>query len=177
VLLGEDMAQAYESHDILLLTSNYEGKPLCLVEAMGRGCVPVVTDIPSGIPELISDGENGYRVPVGDIDAFADRLALLHADPAFRLRLARNAFDVVDQGGYRIQDTARRYQELFGRVMEEAARGGFRRPAGRIVVWRPARKQWWWVPSWKDSLPQPVRKFGSYCQRVLQRVRASASSH
>ncbi len=175
ILPEEEVPPTYESNDVFLLTSNFEGKPLSLVEAMGRGCVPVVTDIPSGIPDLVFEGESGYRVPVGAIEVFADRLAMLHADPALRVRLASNAFSVVDRGGYRIQDMTRRYLELFERVMQEAERGGFRRPSGPIVVMPDARELWWWVPTWKDALPQPLRKVGSCCKRLLRRVRTPAA--
>ena len=33
----------------------------------------MVTDIPSGIPELVRNGETGYRIPVGDVAGFAER--------------------------------------------------------------------------------------------------------
>jgi glycosyltransferase involved in cell wall biosynthesis len=167
LLPEEAVPRVYERNDVFILTSNFEGKPLGLVEAMGRGCVPVVTDIPSGVPDLVHEGESGYRVPVGAIDAFADRLAALHADPALRLRLARNAFAVVDQGGYRIQDMALGYLELFRRATKEAQRGVFRRPRGRIVLPPIAKQQLYWVPTWKDLLPKPIRQVGSYCKRLL----------
>src|SRR5262249_18429426 len=59
----ERLHALYEENDILILTSDHEGKPISLVEGMGRGCIPVVTDIPSGIPELAKNGVNGYLVP------------------------------------------------------------------------------------------------------------------
>ena len=57
--------QILEQQDAYILTSEFEGMPNALNEAMARGCVPVVTDIRSGIPELVRYGVNGYRVPVG----------------------------------------------------------------------------------------------------------------
>jgi glycosyltransferase involved in cell wall biosynthesis len=165
----EEVPRTYEQNDVFLLTSNHEGKPLSLVEAMGRGCVPVVTDVPSGVPELVHEGVSGYRVPVGAIDAFADRLAALHADPALRLRLAKNAFAVVDQGGYRVRDMTRQYLELFRRVRAEAEGGVFRRPWGRMVLPSIVRAELHLSRSWKDYLPQPVRWIGSRCKRLVRR--------
>jgi glycosyltransferase involved in cell wall biosynthesis len=47
---------------VLLLMSDYEGLPVALLEAMSSGVVPVVRAIPSGIPELVRDGETGILV-------------------------------------------------------------------------------------------------------------------
>ena len=69
-----------EAHDVFILTSEFEGMPNALLEAMGRGCVPLVTDMESAVPELVRNGESGYVVPIGDIDAFAERLEQLRSD-------------------------------------------------------------------------------------------------
>jgi len=69
-----------QSH-IFLLISDYEGLPLSLLEAMSHGLVPVVSDIASGIPEVIQHGETGYRAPIGDYATFAKLIAQLHSDP------------------------------------------------------------------------------------------------
>jgi colanic acid/amylovoran biosynthesis glycosyltransferase len=46
----------------LLLMSDYEGLPVAVLEAMAVGVVPIVRDIPSGIPELIKNNETGLLV-------------------------------------------------------------------------------------------------------------------
>ena len=50
----------------LLLLSEYEGLPLAVLEAMSLGVVPICRRIPSGIPELISDGATGFLVGDGE---------------------------------------------------------------------------------------------------------------
>ena len=82
------MAKIFASQAVFLLASAFEGLSLSLVEAMGQGCVPVITDVRSGIPELISDGVDGFRVPIGDIDGFAARLAALQRNPGLRRQMA-----------------------------------------------------------------------------------------
>ncbi len=128
VVPRERLEAIYEEHDVIILPSAYEGKPLALIEGMGRGCVPVATDIPSGVPELVTNGENGYLVPVGAIETFADRLAGLHEDPSLLNRLSQAAFRTVSQGGYRIEDMVAGYAELFRSLVQEATNGQFRRP-------------------------------------------------
>jgi glycosyltransferase involved in cell wall biosynthesis len=64
-------------HDVLLLASDYEGLPLSLLEAMGHGLVPVVSDLKSGIPEVV-DATNGILVPVSDVAGYARAIIHLH---------------------------------------------------------------------------------------------------
>ena len=66
------------AHDIFLLASDYEGLPLSLLEAMGAGLVPVVSQLPSGIPEVVDAG-NGMLVPVDDVAGYARAIIHLHA--------------------------------------------------------------------------------------------------
>jgi glycosyltransferase involved in cell wall biosynthesis len=66
-----------KQHDLYLLTSDYEGLPLSLLEAMGAGLVPVVSDLPSGIPEVVDAG-NGMLVPVDDVAGYARAIIHLH---------------------------------------------------------------------------------------------------
>jgi glycosyltransferase involved in cell wall biosynthesis len=168
VLPEEELPAVYEQNDIYILTSIFEGKPVSLVEAMGHGCVPVVTDIPSGIPELVHHGKNGYTVPVGAFEVFADRLAHLYHDPACRRQMAREAYSTVADGSYRIEDMTASYLDLFQRIWQDVERGTYRRPRGKIAL-PPFLSQ----PTWKDLLPAPLRALGGRCRRVLRRARSA----
>ncbi len=57
-LSGEELASAYASGDAFLFPSSTETLGLVLLEAMAAGC-PVVGANRGGIPDIISDGENG----------------------------------------------------------------------------------------------------------------------
>lgn len=131
-LSNEETVKILEQNDVFLLTSDFEGTPVALVEAMGRGCVPVVTDIRSGVPELIDDGINGYRLPIGDIRLFAERLSLLQQDTNLRREMSLKAYATVSNGEYRIQNMTKRYIALFQSVMQEVDGGTYRRPYGEI---------------------------------------------
>jgi glycosyltransferase involved in cell wall biosynthesis len=87
------MAQA----DIFVLSSFFEGFGNVIVEAMALGVPVVATDCPSGPGEIISDGENGFLVPVGDARALADRFTTLLADDERRSSLVRSGLERAEQ--------------------------------------------------------------------------------
>lgn len=49
-------------YDALILLSDYEGLPVCVMEAMASGVVPICLNIRSGVPELITHNQNGILV-------------------------------------------------------------------------------------------------------------------
>ena len=70
-----------------ILSSKYEGFGLVLLEAMGRGAIPVSYDVPYGPESIISDGKDGFLVPNGDVEALATaigRAASLSIDDPMR---------------------------------------------------------------------------------------------
>ena len=65
----------YMAHaDVLAFTSRYEGFPNVLLESCATGLPVVAFNCPGGINEIIKDGINGFKVEVGDIEAFAKHL-------------------------------------------------------------------------------------------------------
>jgi glycosyltransferase involved in cell wall biosynthesis len=129
----ETIFELLEQNDVYILTSEFEGMPNALLEAMGRGCVPVVTDMESAIPQLVRDGANGFVVPIGDIGAFADRLSVLQRDHSLRRHMALGAYGTVDRGKYRTQDMLQDYIEVFDRVLSGIQSSRFQRPAGDLT--------------------------------------------
>lgn len=73
-LLAE-MAQ----HDVLVFPSLFEGFGLVILEAMAQG-LPVITTEATAGPEVITDGQDGFIVPIRDATAIAERLELLNED-------------------------------------------------------------------------------------------------
>jgi glycosyltransferase involved in cell wall biosynthesis len=53
----------YAQQDVFVLPTRFEGFPLALVEAMAAGLPAIVSDIPSGVPEIVADGIGGERPP------------------------------------------------------------------------------------------------------------------
>ena len=76
--------------DVFCLSSDYEGLPISLLEAMAAGLAPVCTAV-GGIPSVIQDGEDGLLVPRRDPGTLADALERVCADAELRRRLGEAA--------------------------------------------------------------------------------------
>ena len=69
-----DMHSELMKHDAFIMSSDYEGMPNALAEAMATGLVCISTDCRTGPRDLIRNGENGFLVPVGDVDSMAEKI-------------------------------------------------------------------------------------------------------
>jgi glycosyltransferase involved in cell wall biosynthesis len=83
----DDIAAWYAAFDTFLLTSLNEGTPVVAIEAQAAG-VPVVATDAGGTRTVVEDGVTGFVVPIGAVDALAERLIRLRDDDALRERLA-----------------------------------------------------------------------------------------
>ena len=89
-LANENVLQMHENHDVLLLCSKKEGLPVSIVEGMKAGVVPVVSDIESGIPELVINDITGYKIKIDDAAAFADKIELLYNNKILLKKIKHN---------------------------------------------------------------------------------------
>jgi len=76
----EKMADLLAQTDIYVSTSLYDGTSVSLLEAMGSGTFPVVTDIPAN-REWITNGQNGFLVPIDEEKYLANRIVDAIRDP------------------------------------------------------------------------------------------------
>lgn len=106
--------------DAFLLTSDFEGLPISLLEAMSTGCVPVVYQIDSGIEEVIQPGLNGFVVPHGNISAFADVLERMASDRSIFDRMGTEATRTVG-AKYSITGMCEAYASLFSRLIQSSS--------------------------------------------------------
>ncbi len=108
----------FRAADCLALSSDYEGLPNVVIEAMICGTPVVSTRCPFGPDELIEDGVDGFLVPVGDAVAFSEALRKLvdHPDLASSIGAAARckAAERFHPGR-----TCAAYEDLFERVARE----------------------------------------------------------
>ena len=115
----DEVADFVEALDVGVLSSDFEGMPLAVMELMAAG-KPVVATAVGGVPDLVLDGVTGLLVPPRDADALAAGLGALLDDPARRAALGeagrerqRSEFDF----GRMVRRLEERYEELLaGRI-------------------------------------------------------------
>lgn len=81
----------FQSANLFVLSSDWEGLPTVLIEALAAGTPVVSTDCPSGPREILADGEFGSLVPVGDAQALAHAISESLAAPHDRAALIERA--------------------------------------------------------------------------------------
>ncbi|MEO6388431.1 MAG: glycosyltransferase family 4 protein [Croceibacterium sp.] len=101
----------YRRADIFTLTSDFEGFPNVLLEAMASGLAVISTDCETGPADLIRSGENGFLVRPGDAGGFRAALTSLARSPTLRGVFGEAAR--VTASGYSENAIARRWEELF----------------------------------------------------------------
>lgn len=88
------LIQLYRKSDIFVLPSLTEAFGVVILEAMACG-IPVIASNVGGIPEIITDGENGILVPPDDSKILAEVIINLLQDNLFRENLIKNAFTTI----------------------------------------------------------------------------------
>lgn len=95
----KDMEDKFAQADAFVFGSDYEGLPYALMEAMGSGLPCISTDCPTGPSDLITSGENGILVPVGDVDAMSQAMEQLVRQPQQAEEMGRRARRTMQEWG------------------------------------------------------------------------------
>ena len=98
----------YESETFVLL-SEYEGNPISLLEAMDAG-LPIIASNVGGIPDIVTDGENGFLVDCHNESECVDRMMRLH-DRTLFLQISKN--NSARASRYSIECCAENYLGVF----------------------------------------------------------------
>lgn len=106
-----NIVDEYIKSSLIVMTSNYEGFGMVLVEAMACGVPAIAFDCKCGPKDIIRQGENGLLVHNGDVDGLADTMMEVMADDDYRKMLSENAKAVVDT--YSEQAVMARWLRLF----------------------------------------------------------------
>jgi len=92
-----DVLKIYKHQDVLLLPSLQEGYPVVVVEAMKSGVVPIVNNLETIAPDILIDGNTGFRIENNKIDRYIDVLTLLYKDQLLLSTMKRNAVKVANK--------------------------------------------------------------------------------
>lgn len=118
-----DLSRYYHSADVFVLPSiekngNTEGLGVVLLEAMASGC-PVVGTRVGGIPDIISDGENGFLVAEKDPVELADRIIRVITDSAVRQKFRMNGINRINQS-FSWKPIVEQFVQVYHNVLEKS---------------------------------------------------------
>jgi glycosyltransferase involved in cell wall biosynthesis len=102
--------------EVGVITSETEGLSNAILEYMACG-VPVVATATGGNPELVREGENGYLVPVGDVELMAERIGLLLRGDALRRQISGANLTRV-KAEFSLKHMVVNHQDYYERILE-----------------------------------------------------------
>ncbi|WP_069203012.1 glycosyltransferase family 4 protein [Bacillus testis] len=91
-----DIPELLKQSQLFILTSNWEGLPLCILEAMRSGLPIIATDV-GGIKEVVIPGKNGYLVPRKNEAALAEKCKILLHNPFLRKQMGERSRRLYEQ--------------------------------------------------------------------------------
>jgi glycosyltransferase involved in cell wall biosynthesis len=118
-LPNSEIQNAMQGYDIFVLLSDYEGLPLSLLEAMGQGLVPVVSDLESGMRQAVLP-ETGIRIPIGNVKLAAEAICYLARNPDKLAALGKAASEHVRKN-FNATLMAERYLRLVSQLAKSEA--------------------------------------------------------
>lgn len=108
----------YSKSDMYVMSSSFEGMPNALMEAMATGLPCVSTDCETGPSDIINDGENGFLVPVDDVDALSEKIIrVIEMSPEERQIMGMNAHNTIKEK-FLSSKILRQWEELFEGLLE-----------------------------------------------------------
>lgn len=97
--------------DVFLMTSEFEGLPIALLEAMALG-KPVVATSVGGVPEAVTNGKEGFLFLVGEVEAIASKVLHLIRDAELRTRMGAIAAETA-LTRFDLEANIRRIEEIY----------------------------------------------------------------
>jgi glycosyltransferase involved in cell wall biosynthesis len=107
---SDRIVEKLNSSDAFALSSDHEGLPVSVLEAMACA-LPIATTAAGGVVDIVKDGENGFVVPVGDEEALANAMIRLVEDGELRNKMGKRSREMAEK--LSIEECARAYQELY----------------------------------------------------------------
>jgi glycosyltransferase involved in cell wall biosynthesis len=90
------IANQYDKHSIFILPSYTEAFPMTILEAMARGLVILVSDIP-GIKEIVKEKRNGYLFKPGDVKKIKKLISYLKDNPREFKKISQNNLEDIER--------------------------------------------------------------------------------
>lgn len=120
-LLGNitDVPSHLWNADAFLMTSDYEGLPMTVLEAIAAG-LPIVSTKAGGIADVVRDGQNGFLVECGDESGFVNAVNKLCRSPELCAEFSKASNEL--SGQYSMEHMAQQYLRLYMDSISEGSR-------------------------------------------------------
>lgn len=112
-----DIVDKYVESSIYVMSSRYEGFPMVLPEAMACGLPCVSFMAPCGPSEIITQGEDGFLVPIDDIHELSEKLSILIADAHLRVKMGERARQNIMR--YSVVQVMKQWERLFDLLLKK----------------------------------------------------------
>ena len=114
---GAAKERFFREADIFVFPTFYDNEcfPLVLVEAMQHR-LPVISTMEGGIPDIVTDGVNGFVCPQRDVQALAEALRKLIAEPQMRVAMGQRGYEL-----YRERMTLEVFEKRFETLLREVS--------------------------------------------------------
>jgi len=112
-----DAIDLMQLFDCFVATSNFEGLPMVLLEAMSFS-KPIVATAVGGVPELVEDGFNGLLIDRREPHLVSDALLRVGRDEVFRRRLGQNSRARYEER-FTAQAMASSYQRMYDQYLQQ----------------------------------------------------------
>ncbi|MGB3649802.1 MAG: glycosyltransferase family 4 protein [Rivularia sp. (in: cyanobacteria)] len=89
------LPQYYGIADIFVFPTRSDPWGLVLNEAMAAGLPIICSDAAGAAPDLVVNGENGYLVPVGDVNKLSEALQILIEDESLRKKMGSHSQEII----------------------------------------------------------------------------------
>lgn len=148
-----ELPKYYKRASVFCLPSLHEGAAPTLFQAMASG-LPVIITPNTGGRALLEEGQNGYVVPIRDVEAIKEKLLELYGLGDRAIEMGRSSVDVVSEG-YSWRDYGRRAKAAYLDRLSRPGHGG-----AVLTSRRPGLEDSMRGKSWGSNGTEPEGKVG-----------------
>lgn len=105
-----DVERELRKAHVYVMSSDYEGLPVTILEAMAAG-LPIISTKAGGVVDVVEEEVNGILTEIGDEDGLSRAMKRMARERQFRLRLAEHSLEMA--GRFGIETMAKEYAALY----------------------------------------------------------------